>query len=183
MKERMQTLFCLIKTSNNWKTWEHFMSLFLLDTQASLCHFSAKCLFFGIWWAFVFISLLCVCVCWIQIGASLFASNIGSGHFVGLAGTGAASGIAVGGFEWNVRHVVYSQLVQICSLILINQSFIFYHSYLSRERSERTVLPSVTADRSNRCHMWCVVFLIRVRLCSLCSCWAGCLYPSTSQLE
>uniref|UniRef100_A0A452RS68 Sodium/glucose cotransporter 1 n=1 Tax=Ursus americanus TaxID=9643 RepID=A0A452RS68_URSAM len=33
--------------------------------------------------------------------ASLFASNIGSGHFVGLAGTGAASGIAMGGFEWN----------------------------------------------------------------------------------
>lgn len=40
----------------------------------------------------------------IQVGASLFASNIGSGHFVGLAGTGAASGIAVGGFEWNVSH-------------------------------------------------------------------------------
>ena len=37
-----------------------------------------------------------------QIGASLFASNIGSGHFVGLAGTGAAAGIATGGFEWNV---------------------------------------------------------------------------------
>lgn len=36
------------------------------------------------------------------MGASLFASNIGSGHFVGLAGTGAASGIAVGAFEWNV---------------------------------------------------------------------------------
>ncbi|XP_016161216.1 PREDICTED: sodium/glucose cotransporter 2, partial [Ficedula albicollis] len=27
--------------------------------------------------------------------------NIGSGHFVGLAGTGAAGGIAVGGFEWS----------------------------------------------------------------------------------
>lgn len=38
----------------------------------------------------------------IQVGASLFASNIGSGHFVGLAGTGAASGLAVAGFEWNV---------------------------------------------------------------------------------
>ena len=40
-----------------------------------------------------------------QVGASLFASNIGSGHFVGLAGTGAASGIAVGSFEWNVSCV------------------------------------------------------------------------------
>ncbi|KAK3550442.1 hypothetical protein QTP86_025682 [Hemibagrus guttatus] len=39
---------------------------------------------------------------WWPIGASLFASNIGSGHFVGLAGTGAAAGIAIGGFEWNV---------------------------------------------------------------------------------
>uniref|UniRef100_A0A3B3QJ83 Sodium/glucose cotransporter 1 n=1 Tax=Paramormyrops kingsleyae TaxID=1676925 RepID=A0A3B3QJ83_9TELE len=40
------------------------------------------------------------------IGASLFASNIGSGHFVGLAGTGAAAGIAIGGFEWNALIVV-----------------------------------------------------------------------------
>nr|XP_009685720.1 PREDICTED: sodium/glucose cotransporter 1 [Struthio camelus australis] len=38
---------------------------------------------------------------WWPIGASLFASNIGSGHFVGLAGTGAAGGIATGGYEWN----------------------------------------------------------------------------------
>uniref|UniRef100_A0A8C6WBN2 Sodium/glucose cotransporter 1 n=1 Tax=Nannospalax galili TaxID=1026970 RepID=A0A8C6WBN2_NANGA len=43
---------------------------------------------------------------WWPIGASLFASNIGSGHFVGLAGTGAASGIAIGGFEWIALIVV-----------------------------------------------------------------------------
>uniref|UniRef100_A0A8C7Y5U1 Sodium/glucose cotransporter 2 n=1 Tax=Oryzias sinensis TaxID=183150 RepID=A0A8C7Y5U1_9TELE len=43
---------------------------------------------------------------WWPVGASLFASNIGSGHFVGLAGTGAASGIAVGGFEWNALFTV-----------------------------------------------------------------------------
>ncbi|NP_001087699.1 solute carrier family 5 (sodium/glucose cotransporter), member 2 L homeolog [Xenopus laevis] len=43
---------------------------------------------------------------WGPVGASLFASNIGSGHFVGLAGTGAASGIAVAGFEWNALFVV-----------------------------------------------------------------------------
>ncbi|KAF7700820.1 sodium/glucose cotransporter 1 [Silurus meridionalis] len=43
---------------------------------------------------------------WWPIGASLFASNIGSGHFVGLAGTGAAAGIAIGGFEWNALIVV-----------------------------------------------------------------------------
>ncbi|KAJ6653394.1 hypothetical protein lerEdw1_009295 [Lerista edwardsae] len=43
---------------------------------------------------------------WWPIGASLFASNIGSGHFVGLAGTGAANGLAVAGFEWNALFIV-----------------------------------------------------------------------------
>ena len=39
---------------------------------------------------------------WLLVGASLFASNIGSEHFIGLAGSGAASGLAVGAFELNV---------------------------------------------------------------------------------
>ncbi|XP_071961784.1 sodium/glucose cotransporter 4-like [Antedon mediterranea] len=38
---------------------------------------------------------------WLPVGASLFASNIGSEHFVGLAGSGAAAGIGVGAFELN----------------------------------------------------------------------------------
>ncbi|XP_078088909.1 sodium/myo-inositol cotransporter-like [Mustelus asterias] len=38
---------------------------------------------------------------WIAIGASLFVSNIGSEHFIGLAGSGAASGFAVGAWEFN----------------------------------------------------------------------------------
>lgn len=38
---------------------------------------------------------------WIVIGASLFVSNIGSEHFIGLAGSGAASGFAVGAWEFN----------------------------------------------------------------------------------
>ncbi|GAB4338176.1 MAG: sodium:solute symporter [Calditrichia bacterium] len=37
---------------------------------------------------------------WIAIGASLFAANISSEHFIGLAGLGAAHGLAVGSFEW-----------------------------------------------------------------------------------
>ncbi|KAH1180481.1 hypothetical protein KIL84_009317 [Mauremys mutica] len=45
---------------------------------------------------------------WWPIGASLFASNIGSGHFVGLAGTGAAAGIAIAGFEWNALIIVFA---------------------------------------------------------------------------
>ncbi|XP_026119514.1 sodium/myo-inositol cotransporter-like [Carassius auratus] len=38
---------------------------------------------------------------WMMIGASLFVSNIGSEHFIGLAGSGAASGFAVGAWEFN----------------------------------------------------------------------------------
>lgn len=37
---------------------------------------------------------------WIAIGASLFATNISSEHFIGLAGSGASTGLAVGHFEW-----------------------------------------------------------------------------------
>src|SRR5210317_2545893 len=36
---------------------------------------------------------------WIAIGASIFASNIGSEHLVGLAGTGATSGMAFAHWE------------------------------------------------------------------------------------
>ncbi|XP_060074707.1 sodium/glucose cotransporter 4-like [Ylistrum balloti] len=39
-------------------------------------------------------------------GASLFASNIGSIHFVGLAGSGAASGIAIGLYELNALYIM-----------------------------------------------------------------------------
>ena len=32
-------------------------------------------------------------------------SNIGSEHFIGLAGSGAATGIGVGSYEWQVRQM------------------------------------------------------------------------------
>uniref|UniRef100_A0A7N8WPD9 Sodium/myo-inositol cotransporter 2 n=1 Tax=Mastacembelus armatus TaxID=205130 RepID=A0A7N8WPD9_9TELE len=38
---------------------------------------------------------------WWPVGTSLFASNIGSGHFIGLAGSGAAAGIGAIAYEWN----------------------------------------------------------------------------------
>ncbi|KAA8496936.1 Sodium/glucose cotransporter 1 [Porphyridium purpureum] len=37
---------------------------------------------------------------WVGVGCSLFMSNIGSEHFIGLAGSGASSGLAVSTFEW-----------------------------------------------------------------------------------
>ncbi|XP_056144186.1 sodium/myo-inositol cotransporter 2 [Lampris incognitus] len=38
---------------------------------------------------------------WWPVGTSLFASNVGSGHFIGLAGSGAAAGIGAVAYEWN----------------------------------------------------------------------------------
>ncbi|MBU0692376.1 sodium/solute symporter, partial [bacterium] len=55
---------------------------------------------------------------WFVIGASLFASNIGSEHLVGLAGTGAHSGVAVGQFE------------VLASLILLILGWVFVPFYL-----------------------------------------------------
>ncbi|MDP8223334.1 MAG: sodium:solute symporter [Candidatus Lernaella stagnicola] len=54
---------------------------------------------------------------WFVIGASLFASNIGSEHLVGLAGTGAESGVAVGQFE------------VLASLILLILAWVFVPFY------------------------------------------------------
>jgi len=56
---------------------------------------------------------------WFIIGGSLFASNIGSEHLVGLAGTGAASGVAVGQFEI------------LASLVLLVLGWVFVPFYLS----------------------------------------------------
>lgn len=56
---------------------------------------------------------------WFIIGGSLFASNIGSEHLVGLAGTGAASGVAVGQFE------------VLASLILLLLGWLFVPFYLT----------------------------------------------------
>lgn len=56
---------------------------------------------------------------WFIIGASLFASNIGSEHLVGLAGTAAASGVAVAQFEI------------LASLILLLLGWFFVPFYIS----------------------------------------------------
>ncbi|XP_017457186.1 uncharacterized protein LOC365549 isoform X2 [Rattus norvegicus] len=44
--------------------------------------------------------------CW-EMGLSIYSSTVGSGHFMGLAGIGAASGIAVGAFEWNTVFMLF----------------------------------------------------------------------------
>ena len=43
---------------------------------------------------------------WFAIGASLFVSNISTEHFIGLSGSGATSGLAVGGYEWEACFIL-----------------------------------------------------------------------------
>lgn len=38
---------------------------------------------------------------WFALGATLISTNIGSEHVIGLAGSGASSGLAVGTYEWS----------------------------------------------------------------------------------
>src|SRR5262245_12631162 len=72
---------------------------------------------------------------WFAIGASLFVSNISTEHFIGLAGSGASSGLAVGHFEWLA-----------CFMLLI-LGWIFVPFYL---RSNVFTMPEVLERRFNR---------------------------------
>ncbi len=76
---------------------------------------------------------------WLAVGASLFASNIGSEHLVGLAGTGAASGLAVGHFEW------------IACFMLLLLGWLFVPFYL---RSGVYTMPEFLERRYNAAARW-----------------------------
>lgn len=81
----------------------------------------------------------------LQIGASLFSSNIGSEHFIGLAGSGAASGIAVVAFEWGVR-VMKSIKISMPSLklsISVRMSLNLFDIYLYLLIYCYNILPNV----------------------------------------
>lgn len=73
-------------------------------------------------------------VAWWAIGASLFSSNIGSEHFIGLAGSGAATGMAAGHFEW------------LASLIVLLLGWVFVPFYL---RSNVYTMPEFLERRYN----------------------------------
>jgi SSS family solute:Na+ symporter len=76
---------------------------------------------------------------WFAIGASLFSTNIGSEHLVGLAGTGAASGLAVGQFEW------------LACLMLLLLGWLFAPFYL---RSGVFTMPEFLERRYNAAARW-----------------------------
>ncbi len=76
---------------------------------------------------------------WFAIGASLFASNISSEHFIGLAGSGAATGMAVGHFEW------------LASLVLLILGWVFVPFYL---RSQVFTMPEFLERRYGSASRW-----------------------------
>src|SRR3979409_2666370 len=72
---------------------------------------------------------------WFAIGASLFVSNISTEHFIGLAGSGASSGLAVGPFEW------------LACLMVLLLGWVFVPFYL---RSNVFTMPEFLELRFNR---------------------------------
>src|SRR5213593_2726298 len=81
---------------------------------------------------------------WFAIGASLFVSNISTEHFIGLAGSGATSGLAVGHFEW------------LACLILLVLGWVFVPFYL---RSNVFTMPEFLEGRFSRS---CATYLATV---------------------
>lgn len=76
---------------------------------------------------------------WFIIGASLFASNIGSEHLVGLAGAGASSGVALGQYEIQA------------SLVLLLLGWLFVPFYL---RSNVYTMPEFLERRYSPAARW-----------------------------
>ncbi|XP_016052008.1 PREDICTED: sodium/glucose cotransporter 5 isoform X2 [Miniopterus natalensis] len=68
---------------------------------------------------------------WWPIGASLFASSEGSGLFIGLAGSGAAGGVAVAGFEWNATYVLLA-LAWVFVPIYISSEIVTMPEYIQK---------------------------------------------------
>ncbi len=83
---------------------------------------------------------------WFAIGASLFVSNISTEHFIGLAGSGATSGLAVGHFEW------------LACLILLILGWVFVPFYL---RTNVFTMPEFLERRFSRS---CAVYLAAISI-------------------
>jgi SSS family solute:Na+ symporter len=83
---------------------------------------------------------------WFFVGASLFVSNISTEHFIGLSGTGASSGLAVGHFEW------------LACVILLILGWVFVPFYL---RSNVFTMPQFLERRFSR---QCAVYLAGISI-------------------
>ena len=87
---------------------------------------------------------------WVVVGASIFASNIGSEHLVGLAGAGATSGVALAHYELHAW----------CLLVL---GWVLVPFYL---RSQVYTMPEFLERRFSPTARWVLSHHL-----------AGCLYP------
>src|SRR6476660_4208609 len=83
---------------------------------------------------------------WCFICACLFVAHISTEHFLGLSGTGASSGLAVGHFEW------------LACLILLVLGWVFVPFYL---RSNVFTMPEFLERRFNR---QCSVYLAAISI-------------------
>ena len=54
---------------------------------------------------------------WWMVGGSLFASNMGGAHFIGISGDAAATGIAVVSYEWQVNFCM-KNIRLVCCMVL-----------------------------------------------------------------
>lgn len=103
---------------------------------------------------------------WFICAASLFASNIGTEHFVGLAGAGASGGIAVGLYEWTASY----QLLML--------GWIFAPVYL---RCQLTTIPEFLEARYNK---YCrFLFVMITMLAYITSKISASLYAGALVLE
>ncbi len=104
---------------------------------------------------------------WFAIGASLFASNISAEHFIGLASSGAKSGLAVGQFEW------------LACFILLILGWLFVPFYL---RTGVFTMPEFLEKRYNtacRTYLSAVSLIAYVFTKVSVALWAGALVLNT----
>jgi SSS family solute:Na+ symporter len=76
---------------------------------------------------------------WWAVGTTLFAANISTEHFIGLAGSGAAAGLAVGAYEW---------MAAFCLFVL---AWLFVPQYL---KSKVYTMPEFLEQRFSPASRW-----------------------------
>src|SRR2546429_257541 len=76
---------------------------------------------------------------WFFIGASLFVSNISAEHCIGLSGTGASSGFAVGYFEW-LACLIAVMLGWVCAPFSVDSNVFALRVFLERRFNRQSAV-------------------------------------------
>eukprot|EP01084_Bolivina_argentea_P206717 352852_1 len=75
-------------------------------------------------------------IVWPAVGATVFSSNIGAEHFVGMAGTAAQSGIAISTYEWTAPPLIWLLGYFVC-YIYIPSNIITTPQYLQNRYNKK----------------------------------------------